>query len=184
MPEQFETVAEKSLAPVESYVKEPPTVYWLKPEPVKVTVVEGSPALSAAADVRLDAVTIGASEPASPTPKAPVADEVAPLPPTVGLVTVTLHCSRAVPVATVMGTVSDVALETVAAPTDSVPAQVNVTVAPNSKPAPVIVTFVVDDPDVGTGTAEGLSAVRPKAVMVKPLASVELPPSAFVTVMS
>src|SRR5665213_477262 len=161
-------------------------VYWLKPIPVKVTVAAGSPALSPVPAVRLEAVTIGASVPASPTPKAPLTVNVAPLPPTVGLVTVTLHRVVAEPEATVIGTLSDVTLVTLAGPAGVVtPAQVpNVTAAPNSKPAPAIVTVVVDDPVVGGARADGLSALIPYAVIVKPVASVVLPPSGFVTVMS
>jgi hypothetical protein len=43
---------------------------------------------------------------------------------------------------------------------------------------------VVDVPELGAARAEGLSAVIPYAVIVKALASVEVPPSGFVTVMS
>src|SRR5665213_664567 len=150
-------------------------VYWLKPIPVKVTVAAGSPALSPVPAVRLEAVTIGASVPASPPPKAPLTVNVVPL-----------HRVVAEPEATVIGTLSDVTLVTLAGPAGVVtPAQVpNVTAAPNSKPAPAIVTVVVDDPVVGGARADGLSALIPYAVIVKPVASVVLPPSGFVTVMS
>jgi hypothetical protein len=105
-----------------------------KPVPVMVTVVGPVPRVIALGDV---AFTVGPAF----TVKTPV-----PVPtPVSGFVTVTL-CAPVVALApTVTGTVSDVALTKVTPPRVMF-ASLNETVAPDSKPVPVIVTVVCAEP--------------------------------------
>jgi hypothetical protein len=156
--------------------------YWLKPEPVRVSVEAAEPGTMGV--VALVAVIVGATSDATPTPKALVSRNEAPLPPAPvpGFETVMLYRPVAV-VATTRVAVMVVALVTTGGVVVETvtPEPETATVAPDWKPPPVMVTgtFVAE---VGIGVAEGLRFVTAIPVTLKMAPEVPLPPSALVTV--
>jgi hypothetical protein len=141
-----------------------------KPVPVMVTVVCAEPRALALGDVAFTVgLTIAAFTVNTPVP--------VPVPPS-GFVIVTV-CAPSVALApTVTGTVSDVALTKVTAPRVMF-ASPNETVAPDTKPVPVIVTVVGPVPRfIALGDAEvTVGAASTVNTLAEPV-----PPSGFVTV--
>jgi hypothetical protein len=168
------------------------TLSLLNPRPVNVTEDAGEPGVIAAVATALDDVTRGATSPdVAPSPSAAGSVKVAPLPggvPTgngattgvAGFKTVISQGAPAKSAVLVAATVNVVGLTNVVVPNVN-PVQLDETIAPYSKPEPVMVKVVVP---AAAGNAEGETSLTVIWSMVNALALVVEPPSGFVTVTS